>query len=130
MNGKASRRILSTVIAIALVLTSGIGVFAADSPTGGKTTAAGTVGNLVTAVNTGNNTIALAWEGTASQYQIWVNGTVVAVTSDKNYVLPGKANGRYDIAVKAVDGDSVTPVVKRWIKKTSKAKAKKQEAKR
>jgi hypothetical protein len=126
MGVKIMRKAIAVLIVSSLVLTSGIGVFAADSPDVGK------IGSLTTVVNVKDNTITLTWTAAknAKTYSVYVDGKEVASgITGTTYVFKGKANKRYDLYVKAFNESgtksSTSTVSHRWIKQDKKVTAKK-----
>lgn len=116
------RKMITVTLALALVLTSGIGVFAAGSPTVGKVTKVTSQGSQ------NEKSLKIVWskQGNADKYIVKVG--------DKSYTVKGtsytakvKANKTYKITVTPVYGDKKGKAVsanKRWTKTTKITKAK------
>ena len=135
MGKKIMRKLVAVILASALVLTSGIGVFAAGSPAAGKVSGVTTVGTT-TSLN-------VKWNKAtnAKTYTIFLNGTAVkkgltgtsctitGLTAGKTYTVQvqafnasGKSNGKSSVtAFTKTDGSAA--LAKRWLKKTSLKKA-------
>lgn len=94
MGVKAVRKMLATLVAVALVMTSAIGVFAATpSPTAGEVT-----GGKAVATKTTEVTVELGTSKDADSYNVYVNGELklknvkgpsatVEVAKDGNYTI-------------------------------------------
>lgn len=139
--GNLMKKMVAMLVAVTMVLTSGLFVFASDSPSGGKTPAkptSPTQAKLNTTVGTySKKTMKVTWSKVkgASYYVIYVNGKVkVKKATGTSYTLKGmKANGKYTISVQAVNaaGKGKKSVIKsktlskRWFQKITFKKAKK-----
>lgn len=131
MGKKFARKMMIFVIAAAMVLSSGIGVFAADSSQAGK------VSNLNSTEKYGNKTVVITWgkAENATSYNVYKNGKKVATVTGTSYTLKGLKDGEmYTLTVAAVgkNGKEGTRVAiqnntqtKRWMKSIKVKKAKK-----
>jgi fibronectin type 3 domain-containing protein len=125
MGAKMMRKAIATLIAAALIMTSGLAVFAAGSPDVGQ------IGQIWTYVYVKDNTIEVNWNETenATEYAVIINGKTVAsgLKGTTTYTYNASANGRYDIQVIASNSSSKSKstVSKRWVKKSKKATVKK-----
>ena len=146
MGNKVMRRLVTVMVALALVLTSGMAAFAATwSPTTGK------VSNVTTVGKYNKKTLKVTWSAVdgADSYNVYLNGKLwkkggknVKGTST---TLKGLKKGtRYNVVVKSVKGDKESvpseleesnniasdQLSKRWFKniKIKKAKAGKGQA--
>ena len=71
MGSKIVRKLVAVTLAFALVLTSGIGVFAAGSPEAGK------VSNVTSVAKTTSMTVTWKAASNAKTYNVYLNGKVV-----------------------------------------------------
>jgi fibronectin type 3 domain-containing protein len=122
--GNVSKRLLAIAVALTMVLTSGIGVFAASSPT------LGTTGNVVTHFYPAEGIATVSYDPAtaAVSYKIYVNG-VLAATSTTTSATINIVDGQfYDIQVSAVDKNGKESALsaatsdtlsKRWNAKTT-----------
>ena len=116
MGNKIMRRLVAVTLAMALVLTSGIGVFAAGS------SQKGTVNSLDTTIAQSGKKITIKWTGSnAETYTLKVGSTTYTVKGTSKTVTV-KANKTYKITVKAANGDTVKTHY-RWTKKSSSVKS-------
>lgn len=129
MGKKLARKLFAVVMTLALVLTSGLFVFA-DSPTVGKTSSVSSAGSY------SKKSFAVTWKAVkgAESYNVYVNGKKVksGVTGTSYTVTGLKANGTYNIQITAVKGgkegkksELVNKTLnKRWMKTAKIKKAK------
>lgn len=122
MGNKIFRKMVTITLALALILTSAIGVFAAGSPTVGKVTKVSSVGSQ------NCKTLKISWakKGNADKYIVKVGSKTYTV---KGTSLNAKvsANKTYNITVTPVYGKEkgkAVAAVKRWTKTTKITKAK------
>jgi hypothetical protein len=127
MGNKYARRFFAVVMALVVVMTSGIFVFAADSPTIGK------INNVTSYGHESEGTMDVYFDPVqgAAKYRIYVNGKLVTETTSTTALLTGLKIGEFlDIFVAAVDANGKesekveTPTSKRWFKRTKIKKAK------
>ena len=130
MDNKLGRKLFAVVMSLALIMTSGLMVFAdSASPTVGKVSGIDTTGNY------SKKTMAVTWTAVdgATSYNIYLNGTKVGTATGTSYTITGlKAGQNYTIAVAAVkngkEGEKSTVAKKtlseRWFKNTKIKKAK------
>lgn len=132
MGKKFARKMMIFVIAAAMVLSSGIGVFAASS------SEVGAVSNLNSTEKYSNKSVVIQWGAVsdASAYVIYKNGREVARVSGTSYTLTGLKDGeQYTLSIAAVAKDGKTvgqqvtiqnnTLTKRWMKPIKVKKAKK-----
>ena len=117
MGKKFARKMVVFMIAAAMVLSSGIGIFAASS------SEVGAVSNVNSVEKVGTNSTTITWKAVdgASGYIVYKNGKQVAKVSGTSYVLKGlKAGETYTISIAAIAKDGTTIGAKTAIKgKTS-----------
>ena len=140
MGNKFMRKMVAVLIAAAMVLTSGIGVFA-GSPTGGKTPGESAAPDQVKNVESWGHytkkTLDVSYNAVtgADSYNIYLNGKLAASgVKGTYYTLTGlKSGGKYNIEVEAVKegkAGAKSAVInktgsKRWFKNTKIKKIKK-----
>lgn len=124
MRRRVMRKLFALVMTLALVMTSGLFVFAASSPTVGKVGTVSSVGNY------SKKSYAVTWKAVsgADSYNVYVNGKLVksGVTGTSYTVTGLKSNKNYSIQVSAVKNgkegkksDAVNKTLsKRWMKTT------------
>jgi hypothetical protein len=97
--GKATKRLLAIAVALAMVLTSGIGVFAASSPK------LGTVGNVYTHLYPAEGIGVITYDPAtaAVSYKIYVNGILTTTSTTTSATINIVRGQFYDIQVAAVD---------------------------
>ena len=122
MGKKVMRKMVAFVLALAMVLTSGIGVFAAGSPTVGKVTKVNTTGD------SNEKSMKITWtkKGNADKYIVKV-GKKSYTVKGTSLTVKTKPNSRYNISVTPVYGKKTGKAVyaaKRWAKTTKITKAK------
>ena len=137
MGNKFMRKMVAVFVAMAMILTSGIGVFAAGSPTEGKTPSTTTKPGQVTGVTSyghySKKTMNVSYKAVkgADYYNIYLNGKLWKKGGEKvkgtSTTLKGlKAKAKYKITVEAVKegkNGAKSKVVKktltmRWFKNT------------
>ena len=105
MGNKFMRKMVATFVALALVFTSGIGVFAASSSEVGK------VSSINTVEKVSSKSVAISWPAVsnASAYVVYKNGKQVAKVNGTSFTLTGlKAGETYTLSVAAVAKDGKT----------------------
>lgn len=122
MGNKVMRKLLATAVALALVFTSGIGVFAAD-----KSPEVGPVSKVKAYASEKNIVVSWAAADNATQYKVTYGKEYVMVQGTST-TLKIKANARYKVVVTPMN-DSGSKVGKsqsvlRWTKKAKITKAK------
>lgn len=122
--GAKIRKVLAALVAAAMIMTSGIGVFAADSSTVGKIAS-----GSATASSTTSAAISWAKADGAKEYKIYVNGTYKATVPGTSATVAVPKNTAVTITVAPVskNGKEGAKVVvgRVWTKKVTKVKAKK-----
>lgn len=105
MGNKFVRKMIASLVAAALVITSGIGVFAA-----GPSSEVGKVKKVHTYETHSVKTIKISFPAVknASGYAIYVNGKKVATTDSTSYLFKGKKGKTYKIQVAAIAKDGKT----------------------
>lgn len=128
--GKYMRKLVAALVAAAMILTSGIGVFAAGSPELGQ------VSNINSTGNYSSKTMGIKFDAVkgADSYDIYVNGVKVQNVKSTSATLTGMVgNATYDIQVQAVKGTKTgaksvlasQTLSKRWFKNIKVKKVKK-----
>lgn len=127
MGKKFMRKMFALVMTLALVMTSGLFVFA-DSPTVGK------VSKVTSSASYTKKELKISWKAVdgATEYKVYVNGKYKTTVKGTSYTLKNmKAGKNYDIQIAAVkngkEGEKSKPVnktrSKRWFKPTKNVKA-------
>jgi len=142
MGNSIMKKLIAFSIALALVMTSGIGVFAAESPKAGK------VSNVTSVASTTKVKVTWKKASNAKTYNIYVNGklkksgvtgtsyTVTGLKSGSSYTIQvagvnaGGKVGTKSSATTYTKGNAESALAKRWLKATKikKAKAGKKKA--
>ena len=102
MGKKVMRKLFAVVMSLALVMTSGLCVFAASSPT------VGSVSGLDSKGHYSQKTMDVTWNAAdnAAKYNVYLNGKKVATVTGTKVTLTGMKDGsNYDIAVEGVSSD-------------------------
>ena len=130
MSNKLARKMVAMLFAVALVFTSGVGVFAASS------SEVGAVGYVSTTGHWGSKTFEISYPAAtgAASYNIYVNGAYVGNTTGTTFYYTAANGGQYTISVQPIAKNgtpgSVTSVSAktdsmRWMKNIKVKKVKK-----
>lgn len=129
MGNKLMKKMVAVFVAVAMILTSGIGVFAAGSPE------VGAVSNVDSYAHYGNRTMDVFCDpvANANKYDVYLNGALAGSGTTPSVALSGLTAGAcYDIVVVASNSSSSKASVavnktmsKRWFKTMKIKKVKK-----